>query len=188
MNASRFSTAVGSSPAADPKPGETPPGNGNQNPPPGDQAPGNGNQQTEENAVAKAYDKLRTVEEQAKTYKKENEQLKPENDNLKQENQTLKTQNETLQGDLQRFAAERQASLLGFVDSEAAVAVLVQRGSDIGDREKAKKALEDYAKEKNITLGQAPPNSGGPISPQTTTTPVGNQGMNSMIRRGAGRE
>jgi FtsZ-binding cell division protein ZapB len=175
--------AVGfSSPAADPPAdtSTTPPANG-------DQKPDAKDDQREENAVAKAYDKLRVAEDQAKTFKRENEQLKPENENLKGENESLKTQNAQLQRDMQVFAAEKVATLKGFTDPEAAVAVLLHRGSDLSDRSKAEKALDDYAKEKGVEPNQLGP-SGGPVNPQTQQTPGGNAGMNEMIRRSAGRQ
>lgn len=183
--------AVGFSSPAQPTPTETTPPTTPPSP-----APGNGDQnqkpdppdQQEENAVAKAYDKLRTAEDQAKTFKKENEQLKPENENLKGENEQLKTQNAQLQRDMQVFAAEKVATLKGFTDPEAAVAVLIHRGKDLSDRSKAEKELDDYAKEKGMTPGQPQPPSGGPVNPQNQNTPAGNAGMNEMIRRQAGRQ
>lgn len=163
------------------EPPVTPPVNGDQKP---DAKPDG---QQEENAVAKAYEKLRTAEDQAKTFKKENEQLKPENENLKGENEQLKTQNAQLQQDMQVFAAEKVATLKGFTDPEAAVAVLLRRGNDLSDRSKAEKALDDYAKEKGVEPNQQAP-SGGPVNPQNQNTPAGNAGMNEMIRRQAGRQ
>lgn len=145
-------------------------------------------QQNEENAVAKAYEKLRASETQAKQFKKENEALKPENENLKTENDQLKSQNAELQKSIQIGAAEGVARLKGFMDPEAAVAVLLHRGADLSERSKVERSLDDYAKEKGIQPGQPTPASGGPINPETGQTPTGNAGMNQMIRRVAGRE
>lgn len=144
--------------------------------------------QHEENAVAKAYEKLRSSEAEAKQFKKENEALKPENENLKTENDQLKQQNAELQKSIQIGAAEGVARLKGFMDPEAAVAVLLHRGADLSERSKVERSLDEYAKEKGMQPGQPTPSSGGPINPQTGETPVGNAGMNSMIRRTAGRE
>lgn len=171
-------------PVADPAPPAeptTPPGNGDQNPKPPE------DNQQEENAVAKAYQKLRAAEDEAKATKKENEALKPENENLKGENEQLKSQNAQLQRDMQVFAAEKVATLKGFTDPEAAVAVLLHRGSDLSDRSKAEKALDDYAKEKGVEPNQQVP-SGGPVNPAGNQTPGGNAGMNDMIRQQAGRK
>jgi hypothetical protein len=173
----------------------------NQDPPqnqgePGQQQPGQSqpSQQSDESAVAKAYDKLRQVEEREKQkdreLKQKNQQL-TEAEQKAQRADTLEAENTELRGQLQQFAAERIAQMKGFVDSEAAVATLLLRKVDISDRDKATKALDDLAAEKQGLTnggggGQLPP-SGGPINPVTQRTPAGDAGMNQIIRQRAGR-
>ena len=143
-----------------------------------------------ESAVAKAYEKLRLAEDQNKALTKENKELKQnlsEADQLKQENEQLRTQVSTLTTDLAKAAGESLARLKGFIDPEAAIATLIVRGTDISDRAKTEAALTDLAKEKQEMVGQTTGGSGGPINPNTQTTPSGNEGINQAIRRMAGR-
>lgn len=176
----------------------TPAGTGDQNQQPptenqpsGDQAqvtpPGNQDQ----SAVDKAYEKLREAEDREKQVIRENKQLKekdlPEAQRQAAEAEALRTENSDLKNQLQQFAAEKVAALKGFVDPEAAVAVLLARKVDISDKDKAEKALINLADEKkNMVSGEMPP-SGGPVQPQRGSTPTGNAGMNAEIRRAAGR-
>lgn len=143
-----------------------------------------------ESEVEKAYAKLRAAEDREKQKDAELRRLKnealPEADRVKQENEELKAANATLTADLTKYAGERIAASKGFIDPEAAIAILTSRGTDISTKDKANKALDDLGKEKTGMVGQAPP-SGGPVNPANTNTPGGNQGMNQEIRRQAGR-
>lgn len=183
----RVLSAMGSSPAA-PAQTDDPAGGPPQTTPPAGDPPKTETAPKDngEGAVEKAYAKLRTAESELKDLRKENSEIKPENANLKEENDQLRKQNGELQGDLTRYAAERLAGTKGFVDPEAAVAVLMTRGVDLSDKNKAEKALDAYAQEKTGAVGETPP-SGGPVNPQTQQTPAGNAGMNSIIRRAGGR-
>lgn len=150
---------------------------------------------TADGEIAKVYDKLRNAEKERDDARKELKQVKekdlPEADRIKQENEELKTANSTLTSDLTKYAGERVATALGFVDPEAAVAILTARGTDISDEAKTRKALTDLAKEKeNMVSGTAPPDtpSGGPVNPVIDPTPAGDKGMNDTIRRMAGRQ
>lgn len=178
------------------------PGNQNQGQEPQNQGePGqqqSGQQQsqqssTDESAAAKAYEKLRQVEDRERQLKaevKQKDQQLTEAEQKAQRADALDTENAELRNQLQTFAAERLAASKGFVDAEAAVATLMYRKVDISDQAKASKALDDLATEKggqpNQNGGVTPP-SGGPINPPQTQTPAGDAGMNQIIRQRAGR-
>lgn len=139
--------------------------------------------------VAKAYEKLRNAEEQAKTYKKDAEKVP----SLQQENEQLKTEN----AELKKNAAENNAATvitakardLSFIRPERAMQA-IRAYTDVDpltltDESKVEKTLRDLAQQEQHLVGQVPP-SGGPVV--TAGEPVGgNAAVNRAIRQAAGR-
>jgi len=139
--------------------------------------------------VAKAYEKLRTTENELKEVKKDAAKvptLQQENDQLKSENATLK-----------KAQAENDASTvitskareLNFNRPDRAMQAL-RAYTDVDpltltDETKVEKALRDLATAEGHLVGQVPP-SGGPVL--NAGEPVGgNAAVNRAIRAAAGR-
>lgn len=139
--------------------------------------------------VAKAYEKLRTAEQERDTFKKQAGKAR----SLEEENSTLKTENAELKTTAQREASSRvlsaKARELNFHRPERAFNAL-QAYTDVDPLTLAKeddveKALRDLAKNEPHLVGQVPP-SGGPVHPASSQE-GGNAAVNRAIRSAAGR-
>ena len=139
--------------------------------------------------VAKAYEKLRTAEEQVKDLKPKAAKA----DSLTQENEQLKAENATLKGQQKESAAgtviASKAHSLNFHRPDRAMQAL-RAYTDVDpltldDETKVEKALRDLAAQEQHLVGQVPP-SGGPVHPASQNE-GGNAAVNRAIRQAAGR-
>lgn len=152
-----------------------------------------GEPEGENDAVAKAYAKLRAAEKERDDAVKKATKL--ERDKM-DENERLKAEKADAEAELAKAREEltkvttrtnvlARATAKGFNDPEVALALLRERGVELDTDAKIDKALVDLGNEKKHLVGTAPP-SGGPITPQTSPT-GGNAGVNAAIRAAAGR-
>jgi len=139
--------------------------------------------------VAKAYEKLRTTENELKEVKKDAAKvptLQQENDQLKSENATLKKAQ--AENDASTVITSKARELNFNRPDRAMQAIRAYTDVDpltLTDETKVEKALRDLATAEGHLVGQVPP-SGGPVL--NAGEPVGgNAAVNRAIRAAAGR-